>query len=165
MLLHLSDLSDEPLHQQISRQVRASILAGELAEGDGLPSIRGLARDCRVSVITVQRAYEDLERESLIVARRGKGFFVGELAAEDRHQLARERFSEALGPVVDEGRAEGLDGAEMSQIFARLVEPLATGSETDLGASIESRGRPSSPDLSPTRSGLSAGPSRGDSES
>ena len=121
MLLDLTDLSDEPLHQQISRQVRAKILAGTFVDGDGLPSIRGLARDCRVSVITVQRAYDDLEREGLIGARRGKGFFVLAMTDEAKVHLARERFATALQPVVDEGRAEGLDDPQMIEIFGRLV--------------------------------------------
>ena len=60
MILSLSEVSSEPLHGQISRQVRARILARELSSGEMLPSIRTLARDYRVAVITVQRAYEDL---------------------------------------------------------------------------------------------------------
>ncbi len=76
VILNLSDLSDEPLHAQISRQIRAKILSEDLAGGDPLPSIRGLAREQRVSVITVQRAYDDLEREGLVQSRRGKGFWV-----------------------------------------------------------------------------------------
>ena len=76
MILNLSDLSDEPLQGQIVRQVRAKILAGELAADSDLPSIRSLAREQQVSVITVQRAYESLVREGLIHSRRGKGFFV-----------------------------------------------------------------------------------------
>ncbi len=63
MILALSELSPEPLHAQITRQVRARILALELTGDEPLPSIRALAREQRVSVITVQRAYEDLERE------------------------------------------------------------------------------------------------------
>ena len=122
MLLHLTDVSDEPLHQQISRQVRAKILTGELANGDGLPSIRGLARESRVSVITVQRAYEDLDREGLIEARRGKGFFVTAIAEERKESLARERFSQALEPVIAEGRAEGLDQGQMNEIFQQVLE-------------------------------------------
>ena len=70
MLLNLTDLSDESLQSQISRQIRAKILSGELAAGEVLPSIRGLARDQHVSVITVQRGYENLERDGLIHSRR-----------------------------------------------------------------------------------------------
>ena len=66
MLLNLTDLSDEPLQSQIARQIRAKILAGEVPAGQVLPSIRGLAKEQRVSVITVQRGYEALEREGLI---------------------------------------------------------------------------------------------------
>ena len=76
MILTLSELSDEPLHAQISRQIRAKILSEDLAGGHALPSIRGMAKEQRVSVITVQRSYEDLEREGLLQARRGKGFWV-----------------------------------------------------------------------------------------
>ena len=75
MLLHLSELSAEPMQNQIARQIRASILAGTLREGEALPSIRALARDVKVSVITVQRAYATLETEGVIRSRRGKGFF------------------------------------------------------------------------------------------
>ena len=121
MLLHLSDVSDEPLHRQISRQVRARILAARLRAGDGLPSIRAMGRECRVSVITVQRAYEDLEREGLIHARRGKGFFVRGLTDRDKARLASQRFREALEEVVEGGRAEGLDASAMTEIFHRLV--------------------------------------------
>ena len=95
MLLQLTDVSDEPLHHQISRQIRAKILAGVLADGDSLPSIRGLAKESRVSVITVQRAYDDLDREGLIQARRGKGFFVRRLDPDDKTRLASERFRTA----------------------------------------------------------------------
>ncbi|MEM1177128.1 MAG: GntR family transcriptional regulator [Acidobacteriota bacterium] len=129
MLLQLTDLSDEPLHSQLSRQVRAKILAGDLEDGESLPSIRGLARQARVSVITVQRAYEDLEREGLIVARRGKGFFVRAMGEEAKGQLARERFSDALRPVVLEGRAEGLDDRTMSTIFNAVLDPDSSDGE------------------------------------
>ena len=71
MILNLSELSDEPLHAQISRQIRARILAHELTDEAPLPSIRVMARQQKVSVITVKRAYEDLEREGLIRSRRG----------------------------------------------------------------------------------------------
>ena len=123
MFLNLTDVSEEPLHQQISRQVRAKILAGDMTDGDSLPSIRGLARDSRVSVITVQRAYDDLEREGLILARRGKGFFVRAMTDGRKAGLACRRFREALEPIVDEARAEGLEDPQMSEIFHRLVEP------------------------------------------
>ena len=93
MILNLSELSDEPLHAQISRQIRAKILSEDLAGGEGLPSIRGLAKDQRVSVITVQRAYDDLEREGLLRSRRGKGFWVSAISEKRKHTMAEEHFA------------------------------------------------------------------------
>ena len=122
MLLNLTDLSSEPLHGQISRQIRAQILAGDLAAGEPLPSIRTLARDQRVSVITVQRAYEDLQRSGLIIARRGKGFSTCELSSEQRLQLATQRLSEMLQPIVAEACAEGLDEKQIREVFNSTID-------------------------------------------
>jgi GntR family transcriptional regulator len=122
MILNLSDLSDEPLHAQISRQIRAKILAGDLDGGDPLPSIRGLAKGQRVSVITVQRAYDDLEREGLVQSRRGKGFWVAALPNGRKNTMAEERFSEALENLVTHARAEGLNTADMRRILDRILK-------------------------------------------
>ena len=121
LLLHLSDLSNEPLHGQISRQIRAQILAQELADDEPLPSIRGLAREQRVSVITVQRAYEDLEREGLIRSRPDKGFFVSEIPEKRKQDMAEQRLEVALARLVAEGEAEGLEHAQIRRVFERVV--------------------------------------------
>jgi len=122
MLLNLSELSDEPLHAQISRKIRAKILSENLAGGDALPSIRGLAKEQRVSVITVQRAYDDLEREGLVRSRRGKGFWVAPLPEERKHTMAEERFADALEKLVAHAAAEGLSRADMRRILEGLLE-------------------------------------------
>ena len=121
MILNLSELSDEPLYAQISRQIRAKILSDNLAGGDGLPSIRGLARDQRVSVITVQRAYDDLEREGLLQSRRGKGFWVSAIPDGRKHTMAEEQFADALEKLVAHATAEGLSGVDMRHILDRLL--------------------------------------------
>lgn len=108
MLLNLTDLSSEPLQSQIVRQIRAKILAGDLPAGIDLPSIRKLARKQHISVITVQRAYESLEREGLIHSRRGKGFFVSELSEKTKSKIARERLKDNLMPQIANALAEGL---------------------------------------------------------
>lgn len=126
MLLNLTDLSDEPLQSQIARQIRAKILAGDLAAGETLPSIRALARDARVSVITVQRGYEDLEREGLIHSRRGKGFFVSELRGARRKQMARERLVAELEPIVRDALSEGLTPPEIAATFKTTVSKKAS---------------------------------------
>ena len=121
MILNLSELSDEPLHAQISRQIRAKILSGDLDGGDALPSIRGLAKGQRVSVITIQRAYDDLEHEGLVRSRRGKGFWVAPLANGRKNTMAEQRFTDALKKLVGHATAEGLSKADMRRILERLL--------------------------------------------
>jgi GntR family transcriptional regulator len=124
MLLHLTDLSDEPLQSQIVRQISAKILSGELAAGAALPSIRRLAREHHISVITVQRAYEILEHQDLIRSRRGKGFFVSELSEEMRNRIARERLRENLLPQIKEALAEGLEEEEVKEIVGSIFQMM-----------------------------------------
>ena len=122
MILNLTDLSDEPLQGQISRQIRAKILNGELQAGESLPSIRGLSKDTKVSVITVQRAYETLEREELIHSRRGKGFFVSELKTSRKRTMAEQRLIDGVIPLLDNALAEGLDKEEILQIIENQLK-------------------------------------------
>ena len=122
MLLNLTDLSDEPLQSQIVRQVRAHILAGNLRAEDGLPSIRSMAREQRVSVITVQRAYEALMQEGLIHARRGKGFFVAALAQREKHDMARERLRDNLTPPIKAALAEGLEREDVIDAVESILK-------------------------------------------
>jgi len=121
MILSLTDLSDESLQSQIARQIRAKVLAGELGAEDMLPSIRGLARDQRISVITVQRAYETLERDGLIHSRRGKGFFVSELSEETKKEMAKGRLAEKLEPQLKAAMAEGLSTDDISDVLSSLM--------------------------------------------
>jgi GntR family transcriptional regulator len=124
MILQLTDLSDEPLQGQIVRQIRAKILAGELTAGSDLPSIRKLASEQHISVITVQRAYETLEHEGLIHSRRGKGFFVTEFSDEGRKEMARERLQEILEPRIKAALAEGLSKEEINKIVGNIFKEI-----------------------------------------
>jgi GntR family transcriptional regulator len=130
MLLNLSDQSSETLQNQLEQQVRALILAGDLSEGSELPSIRSLAKEQRVSVITVQRAYETLEHTGLIRARRGKGFFVAPLNANQRHELALERLETRLEPVLEQALAEGLSEADIAELVQDLLKGAWKGVPT-----------------------------------
>ncbi|MFH1313179.1 MAG: GntR family transcriptional regulator [Candidatus Eisenbacteria bacterium] len=125
MLLNLSDVSNEPLQSQISRQIRALILAGDAPAGTMLPSIRSLARQERVSVITVQRGYENLERDGLIHSRRGKGFFVSEIRDDRRKAMARQRLIEDLGPLLRAASSEGLSAGEIARTFKATLSKKA----------------------------------------
>ena len=122
MLLNLTDLSNEPLQGQIVRQVRALILADELPAGEGLPSIRGLAREQKVSVITVQRAYEVLIQEGVIHSRRGKGFFVSDLQKREKKTLAQKRLHENIELPIRAAAAEGLTKNEIHETVDKILK-------------------------------------------
>ena len=78
MNIIISNSSGQPIYDQITSQIKALIMAGELKEGDALPSMRFLAKELRISVITTKRAYEELERDGFIVTVPGKGSYVAE---------------------------------------------------------------------------------------
>ena len=122
MILNLTDLSDEPLQSQIVRQIRAKILSSEIEQEHELPSIRNLAREQHISVITVQRAYEILEREGLIHSRRGKGFFVSELNQGRKKEMAKERLLEKIEPLVNSAIDEGMDLEEILAIIRIIID-------------------------------------------
>ena len=122
MLLNLTDLSDESLQSQIIRQIRAKVLAGELPAGTILPSIRALAREQHVSVITVQRAYENLMREGLIHSRRGKGFFISEVPESQKKDRAIQRLLENIEPHIVSSLAEGLAREDINKIVKTILK-------------------------------------------
>jgi GntR family transcriptional regulator len=121
MILNLTDLSDEPLQSQIYRQVRAMILTNELDPGTMLPSIRGLAREQKVSVVTVQRGYELLEREGLIISRRGKGFFVSEVQNSIKKKLAEQHLTDKILPIIQIAYDEGMSMSEIRETINKLL--------------------------------------------
>ncbi len=119
-MLNLSDLSSESLQDQIIGQLRAKILIGEIPPQQLLPSIRALARQQRISVITVQRAYERLIRQGLIHSRRGKGFFVSPISTKKKKAMALQRLTENLAPVIKSALQEGLTSSEIRETLEAL---------------------------------------------
>jgi GntR family transcriptional regulator len=122
MFIHLSNTSPQPLREQIVGRLRELILRGDLPEHAQLPSIRVLARQLRVGVVTVQRAYEDLEREKSIYARQGKGYFVSPIDLESRHVEARRRVEKALDAPLREARRMGLSNGEIQEIVQTVLK-------------------------------------------
>ena len=96
----ISNTSDKPIYQQIADQIKDHIMRGALAEAEPLPSIRSLAKDLNISVITTTRAYDELEKEGFIVTLAGKGSYVAaqnkELLRESRIKIAEEKLFEAV---------------------------------------------------------------------
>ena len=111
----ISNSGGVPIYDQITRQMKGIILRGELAEGEALPSMRLLARELRISVITTKRAYEELEREGFITTVPGKGCFVAPqdpaLARED----ALRRAEEHLAQAADIAKTAGLTLSELTE--------------------------------------------------
>ena len=101
MEIYISNTSGVPIYAQITEQIRAKILSGELKEGEMLPSIRLLAKELRISVITTKRAYEELEKEGYIYTVAGKGCFVSprneELVREERLKEMESHLARAAG--------------------------------------------------------------------
>ena len=122
MLLDLSDQSSETLQEQIVRQIRARILTGELSADEELPSIRAMARQLRVSVITVGRACERLAQQGLIHARRGKGYYVSAVTSKQRDAMARERLTIELDQLVRAALAEGLDEEDIRGLVEAVLK-------------------------------------------
>ena len=100
MRIIISNASDKPIYEQIADQIKTHIINGELMEGEMLPSIRNLAKELQISVITTKRAYEELEREGYIVSVPGKGSFVSaqnkELLKEARVRIVEDKLEEAV---------------------------------------------------------------------
>ncbi len=122
MNIIISNQSGKPIYEQIAEQVKALILNGELAEGDALPSLRLLAKELRISVITTKRAYEELEREGFIVSVPGKGCFVAgknlELVREEHLRQVEEHLTQAVRAAV----LCGMDLHELTETLRLLYE-------------------------------------------
>ena len=114
--------SGVPIYQQIAEQLRADILAGKLKEGEYLPSIRGLAKDLRISVITTMKAYEQLAEEGLVTAVQGKGFYVNAQDSEMLKEQHLRKVEEALLEAVSAARIAGMTGQELQDVLRTLLD-------------------------------------------
>jgi GntR family transcriptional regulator len=118
----LSNSAGVPLYQQIKEQVGTAILAGDLTEGSALPSVRALARDLRISIITTTRAYAELAAEGFIATVPGKGAYVLPLDSElVREQLLRQ-VEDGLQAALDAARRAGLHRDDLIQILDGLLQ-------------------------------------------
>lgn len=118
----LTNAGGQPIYDQIVSQVKAQILSGKLKEGDALPSLRALAKDLRISVITTKRAYEELEREGFIVSLTGKGSFVAGANTELIHEEHLRRLEDHLREAVSLSHLCGLDLDGLTSILSMLYK-------------------------------------------
>lgn len=113
----ISNSSQKPIYEQITAQIKSMILSGDLREGDALPSMRVLARDLRISVITTKRAYEDLERDGFVETVAGKGCFVAGRNMELLREEQLRRVEEFLQNAVNVARSSGITQDELIEIL------------------------------------------------
>jgi len=120
----ISNASGKPIYEQITSQIKALILNGTLKEGEALPSMRLLAKELRISVITTKRAYEDLERDGFIETATGRGSFVAgknlEFVREEHLRMVEEKLQEAVSLAKTAGISQG----ELEEILKLLYEGI-----------------------------------------
>lgn len=112
--------SNEPIYKQIASQLREQILTGKLKGGDPLPSIRALAQDLKISVITTMKAYEELSAEGLVVASKGKGYYVN---SQDEKMLTEQhmrQLEQHLTDAIYSAKIAGLDYKDVCETLKAL---------------------------------------------
>ena len=122
MNIIISNSSGLPIYEQICRQIKGAIASGKLRPGEPLPSIRALARDLRISVITTKRAYEELERDGYINTVAGKGCFVAEQNLELAKENSLREIEEHLQTALELGRQCGLTAEDLRSMLLVLSE-------------------------------------------
>ncbi len=117
MNIVISNKDERPIYEQITSQMKKMILSGELGEGEMLPSMRVLAKDLRISVITTKRAYEELEKDGLIETVTGKGSFVAEQNTELIKEEKLKDIEQKLGVLWEEAKLCGISCAELIKML------------------------------------------------
>ena len=118
----IRNTGEVPIYDQITRQVKGLILKGELREGEALPSMRLLAKELRISVITTKRAYEELERDGFLENVPGKGCFVAPQNRELLREAQLRKVEEKLFQAVDEARKGGFPLEELQEMLNLLYQ-------------------------------------------
>ena len=118
--------SGVPIYQQIAEQFKGDILAGKLPQGEFLPSIRGLAKDLKISVITTMKAYEQLEAEGLVTAVQGKGFYVNAQDSEMLKEQHLRKVEEFLNQAIQAAEIAGLKDEDLAETLAMLLQTKGT---------------------------------------
>lgn len=122
MQIFISNNSKEPIYEQISKQIKTMILSGELSQGEPIPSIRKLAKELQVSVITTKRAYEELEREGFIYSIVGKGSYISEQNQELIKEKRLKTIEDKLVDAIENCKAIGITLPELIEMVTLMFE-------------------------------------------
>ncbi|MBO4337443.1 MAG: GntR family transcriptional regulator [Lachnospiraceae bacterium] len=123
----ISNASGVPIYEQIEEQIKGMIMNGDLSAGDALPSMRLLAKELRISVITTKRAYEDLERDGFIESVVGKGSFVKGINSEILKESMLFAIEESLEKAVDKAILGKVSLSEMQEMLSIIYEEKKNG--------------------------------------
>ena len=122
MEIIISSNNSKPIYEQITSQIKAEIMSGELAAGQPIPSMRALAKAIHVSVITVQKAYEDLQRDGFIETTVGRGSFVSALNKDFMQEEQQRKAEEHLQAAADIGRANGISLEKLLELLTLFYQ-------------------------------------------
>ena len=122
MNIVISNKDDRPIYEQITSEMKNMILSGKLEEGSQLPSIRALAKDLRISVITTKRAYEELERDGFIITVAGKGSYVAENNSAVLKEQKMKQLEENVRRLIEEAYNSGISEEDVKEIFDICLE-------------------------------------------
>jgi GntR family transcriptional regulator len=124
MKIIISNLSKDPIYKQITRQIKDNIIKGTITPGEMLPSIRSLARELKISVITTKRAYEELERDGFIETVPGKGSYVSSFNREFLKEKKIKSIEDTISKAVDESKLIGLTKEQLKEMIDVLYDNI-----------------------------------------
>lgn len=122
MKIIISNSSAVPIYEQIKNAIISQIMNGELEENENIPSIRSLAQDIRISVMTIKKAYDELEQEGYIVTRQGKGSFVAKKNKELVKEQAKKNIEEHMEKIITIANKFNIEKEEVLSLFQFLME-------------------------------------------
>ena len=122
MKIKISNLSSVPIYQQVATQIKSNILKGSLKYNDQLPSIRSLAKELEVGIITVKKSYEVLLQEELIYSKGAVGYFVNDIDLATVLTIKKEEYLDELKSIIDKAVNDGLNINDIKEIFNRVLE-------------------------------------------
>ena len=122
MEIKISNLSSVPIYQQVAIQIKSNILNGSLKYNDQLPSIRSLAKELEVGIITVKKSYEVLLQEELIYSKGAVGYFVNDIDLDTVLTIKKEEYSAELKSIIDKAVNDGLNINDIKDIFNSILE-------------------------------------------
>lgn len=122
MEIKISNLSSVPIYQQVATQIKSNILNGSLKNNDQLPSIRSLAKELEVGIITVKKSYEVLLQEDLIYSKGAVGYFVNDIDLATVLMIKKEEYLDELKSIIDKAINDGLNINDIRDIFNSVME-------------------------------------------